>query len=460
MNQRFVKLSQNRINILYDATLIGHVRSERERRGIYFVVLNILRSFLNYDNAQVVVYYHPDLVESLDYFKKELNSCLFGCKNRPIIANERNTPFNQCEINVLINLWLWIPDWIRDLNVLKIMTIHDMMPFLQPGYSDFLKPGWFTNVMESVVCSDFLLTISNSSKQDICKVIPRYPRDRIHVTQLAVDNSKFHPYPESGRSEFLSKYGLKNSDKFMFSLSSVEPRKNIITNLLAFANFISKNEINDFYYLLGGGVWDNFESEVRRIVEKLDDNCKKHVKKIGYVRDDDLPKLYSYSEFFVYTSQYEGFGLPVLEAMSCGTPVVTSNVTAPPEITQDAAILVYPFSVESHVEAYKTLYFDREKRAIFANKSIRQANKFNWDRTAKDIIEFAKGKIQENNFVPIAHLRQKFYTPQCIPTVPCSKRKVFAKYKFYSLLSRVTFGKIKSKYSIKKDKYKKMFRLF
>ena len=131
---------KHKLNILYDATLIGHVTSNRTRRGIYFVVVNVLRELMRRDDVNIILYYHPDLVSSFDYFVGQIRE-LFPDQKIPLIANEKGNLFNQSEVDVVLNTWLWIPEFLNNINVTKFLFVYDMMGLLQPGYDDFLTPG-------------------------------------------------------------------------------------------------------------------------------------------------------------------------------------------------------------------------------------------------------------------------------------------------------------------------------
>ena len=121
-------------------------------------------------------------------------------------------------------------------------------------------------------------------------------------------------------------------------------------------------------------------------------NYQKYIVKAGYISDEDLPCLYSNSEFFVYPSLYEGFGLPVLEAMKCGCPVITSNISSIPEVTGDAAILINPESDEQLIQAYKSLYYNKELKKELSLKGIERAKQFSWEKTVDTIINKMKEK--------------------------------------------------------------------
>ena len=106
----------------------------------------------------------------------------------------------------------------------------------------------------------------------------------------------------------------------------------------------------------------------------------------GYVNDEDLPTLYSNAEWFVFTSQYEGFGLPPLEAMQCGCPVITSNNSSLPEVVGDAGLMIDWDSDEQHVEAYEKYYFDKALREEKRRKGLERAETFSWKKTSDEIV--------------------------------------------------------------------------
>ena len=146
--------------------------------------------------------------------------------------------------------------------------------------------------------------------------------------------------------------------------------------------------------MLGGGAWDGFIEKFEKEVPDF----SKHKDKIiraGYVDDEDLEVLYSNAEWFVYTSQYEGFGMPPLEAMACGTAVITSNNSSLPEVVGDAGIMIDWDSDEQHVAAYEKYYFDKKFRDKMAKKGLERSKQFSWEKAADIIVEQFK-KCPEN----------------------------------------------------------------
>lgn len=444
---------RNQLNILYDATLIGHVTTNRTRRGIYFVVVNLLRELLARDDVNVILYYHPDLVSSLDYFKNQVKE-LYPEHKKPLIANEMGNLFNQSEVDVVLNTWLWMPDFLNNIHVTKFLFVYDMMGLLQPGYEDFLSPGgWFQQICASIIPANFIITDSQSAKSDILKLFPYMRREHVGVSYLAADPAKFYQVSNAERDVFLSKIGLKPSDKYIFALCAIETRKNLLTNIAAFVQFVEKHNIDNFYFIIGGANWDVFAKTLDEYISKSP-VLAKYVKRVGYVPDEDLPYYYSFSEWFVFTSQFEGFGLPALEAMMCGSPVVASNSTSLPEVCLNSAILVAPTSVDSHVKAFEKLWFDADLRKSYVEKSLANARKYSWSQTAESIVTFIKENYNNRLFAPLEHVRSEMGIYREPPKG--SKTKFYYKYLIYSLLCRLTTGSLKYRLSRRKSLYKKM----
>ena len=148
-----------------------------------------------------------------------------------------------------------------------------------------------------------------------------------------------------------------------------------------------KNGVNDLILILGGGSLAGFVEKLGKKGVFFDSDFTQH---IGYVDDEDLPILYSNAEWFVYTSQYEGFGLPPLEAMQCGCPVITSNNSSLPEVVGDAGIMIDWNSDEQHIEAFEKYYFDEKMRKENGRKGLERAKIFSWKKTADTIVQSMK----------------------------------------------------------------------
>jgi glycosyltransferase involved in cell wall biosynthesis len=166
---------------------------------------------------------------------------------------------------------------------------------------------------------------------------------------------------------------------YILAVGNLQPRKNLLRLIEAFAQLITERRIPHQLVLAGKAKWR--ESDIHRTVRRL--GIEDRIVFTGRVPDEDLACLLNGAELFVYPSLYEGFGLPVLEAMACGTPVVTSNCTSIPEVAGDAALLVDPYRVDELADAIHHVLSDESLRARLREKGLARSQMFSWRQTAR-----------------------------------------------------------------------------
>ena len=272
--------------------------------------------------------------------------------------------------------------FVPDVDYPIVSTLFDITPLKVDGYvrvrEDFCR-RWRNIVMYS----KYIITISENSKKDICEYFALKP-ERVFVTYLGASDI-YRPIDKYVVRNFLIKnYGIDYD--YILYVGNMGPHKNLVNLVRAFN--IVKDKF-DIKLILSGKVTHGKDviDEVNNL--KLD----KLVKFLGYVPVMHLPYLYNGAKLFVFPSRYEGFGLPVLEAMKCGVPVITSNVSALPEVGGDAALYVDPYDIESIANAIlKVLQSDELKKEL-SKKSIERARLFRWDITAKKTLEVFKKAV-------------------------------------------------------------------
>jgi glycosyltransferase involved in cell wall biosynthesis len=202
---------------------------------------------------------------------------------------------------------------------------------------------------------------------------------KIRVTPYAA-HTRFRVLPDrSLLSQVKSKY--KTSNHFILAVSNMQPRKNLSRLMQAFARARQQHGIPHKLVLVGQQLWltENDLAQARILGDS--------VVLTGYVPDADLPLLYNAADVFAYPSLYEGFGLPVLEAMACGTPVITSNLSSLPEVAGDAALLVNPYSVEEMSDALVQVLTNGALKTSLRERGLARAGTFSWERTARQTVE-------------------------------------------------------------------------
>ncbi len=211
--------------------------------------------------------------------------------------------------------------------------------------------------------------------------------DKISVIYPGIDTKAY--YPKRDRS-ILSPYAINDNDCVIMYLGSEEPRKNI--SLILKAIYRLKKIIPAVKLLkVGGSQMGGDRRSVLALIKDL--HLEDNVIFTGQVAESDLPKYYNAADIFVFPSRYEGFGLPPLEAMACGCPVIASNVTSLPEVIGDAGLLISPDDDQGFAEAMAHLLTDKDKtgRETFIARGLEQAKKFSWDVSARQTLDVYEG---------------------------------------------------------------------
>lgn len=261
-----------------------------------------------------------------------------------------------------------------------VVTIHDAtsMMFLEPAP---FKVRMITNILTFIAAhrSPFVITASESAGEDIVRLF-RVPARKIVVTPYGVDPA-FQPIPkEQARRMVRERYGIVG--RFILTVNFFRPRKNMHRLIPAFTRLKRDGAAVDTLVLTGGATAAAREWLMRMVPADLADN----VIFTGYVPDDDLPLLYSAASVFTFPSLYEGFGLPPLEAMACGTPVVCADASSLPEVVGDAGLLVSPRSVEALTDALRCVLEDASLSDRLIQRGLVRAREFTWERTAEQTL--------------------------------------------------------------------------
>lgn len=277
-----------------------------------------------------------------------------------------------------------IPDKVRQASHLKkFLSVMDLIPILFPDYFKLHEGTAVEEAIGSLDPDSWALCISQSTKNDLCNYAKHVDPDKVMVTNLAASDL-FYPCTDSQQIEQIrTKYGISNVP-YILSLSTLEPRKNIDHLIRCFAQLVQQEKLQDLYLVLVGTKGWNYD----QIFAEISNNSalKDRIIVTGYVADEDLAALYSGAMVFVYPSLYEGFGLPPLEAMQCGVPVITSNTSSLPEVVSDAGIMLDPKDQDGLCHSLLQVYTDTDLRQALSRQSLQQAKKFSWERCTQETI--------------------------------------------------------------------------
>ena len=261
-----------------------------------------------------------------------------------------------------------------------LLTVHDLSFVRVPdATSPSLKAYLAAIVPRSVKKADHVLADSAATKRDLIELY-RTPDEKITVIYSGVD-ARFRRVNERRTLESTrAKYGIPDVS-YVLSVGTVQSRKNYSRVIQAIAAIRARGY--DLHYAIAGGQgW--LEAEMQATIGKC--GMADYVHLLGFVDDDDLAALYSDARLFVMASLYEGFGLPVLEAMACGVPVIASNVSSLPEVAGDATLLVDPYDTDAIREAIVTAETDETLRSRMVEAGYEQAAKFSWQRSAAQLM--------------------------------------------------------------------------
>ncbi len=257
-----------------------------------------------------------------------------------------------------------------------VVTIHDMSLF-KFGPTHTRRSLWAVRSLLPVVArrAAAVVAVSEDARNEICSVLG-VPPGRIEVIYEAAAPEFRVLEDEAEQRRVALAYDL--AEPFILSVSTIQPRKNLRRLLAAYARLVKRGRRETLVFV-GQLGWKY--REFLREIEALD--LKGRVRMLGYVPDADLPAIYNMARALVFPSLYEGFGLPIIEAMACGTPVLTSNCSAMPEVAGGAALLADPLSLESLVDVLHRILCDQALRARLRESGLDRAAQFSWPRAAE-----------------------------------------------------------------------------
>lgn len=378
------------MNIEFDI----HPILENNKTGIGYCEYGFLKTLINHYQKD---YYIFDYF-GFDKYKKNVKA-LFDNEN--LYEFDNCTVFNLGIYKILWNIlpipyrWFFknqgnithffnynVPPGVHGKT---IVTVHDMAYKRFPETVRFrTKQMLNLNLKKSLKRADIVITVSEFSKSEIITYFPEV-KEKIKVVYAGVDLNVFKPlFDENIKISIAKKYNIP--EKYMLYLGTLEPRKNLERLIDSYYLLLEEFNSAPKLVLAGGKGWlyDSIFNKVSTL--GLEDK----IIFTGYIHEKDVVPLISGAEVFLFPSMYEGFGMPVIEAMACGAPVLTSNVSSLPEVAGDAAVLVDPFSVEDIKNKLKLLLIDEALRKRLNKAGLKRAKRFSWDVVTKDLYEIYK----------------------------------------------------------------------
>lgn len=318
---------------------------------------------LNYGNSEIISNLTPEI------FKKEIKKFIF----------ENNIKKNKYDLYHEPN---YIPISIK---IPFIITVHDLSPIKFQEYHNKKIVKNFTKYLsKSIEKSAAIIVDSEYIKKELINFMPECST-KVNVIPLGASED-FYPRTKIESINTISKYGLFYKN-YILTVSTIEPRKNLITIVTAYLNLPENIKKNYPLIIVGKTGWKN-----KGLIEKI--KKSEYIKMLGYVDENELPFLYSSSIVVLYLSIYEGFGLPPLEAMSCGAPTVVSNASSIPEVVGSSGIKIDPLDVDSLTEQINKIINDEKYAQSISSYGLIRAKEFSWRKTALQTVEIYREVIR------------------------------------------------------------------
>ncbi len=278
-----------------------------------------------------------------------------------------------------------VPDSVRQQpKTAVVQTVYDMIPFLLPETMTAEYRDYYADILRRIRPEDHVITISESAKADFCGYTG-FAADRVHVIPLAANRELFRPCRDSAHMAIVrARYGIPEGP-YLLSVCTFEPRKNLRHVVRSFVELLASHPgLDDLSLVLTGGNGWMFEPFLAELAAT--NVPEGRIITTGYVPDADLAPLYGGALAFLYLSLYEGFGLPPLEAMQCGTPAIVANTSSLPEVVGDAGVLLSPDDQDGLCQAMLDFYTDPDLRVKLGKRSLERAAKFCWTENIRQTV--------------------------------------------------------------------------
>jgi glycosyltransferase involved in cell wall biosynthesis len=355
--------------------------SWRQQTGIFRYAAEVAKHLLLLQNTEPQVRYvlffarevHPDFVPLQDVF----DTVICPTTNELLIKQLWfPSVLPQFRLDVM-HYPTFPPPYIQPFGPRTVMTFYDTGPWRYPGTLTLRGRLYFRTLLSrGIRTCTHVITLSSHAKSEIGHFFGAHVLSKVSVVPGAVQAKFAVPYSDSFKKEVQARYGLP--ERFFFTVSTVEPRKNLVTLLDAYMLLKKHHDASCPPLVIVGRKGWNCDDILKYMTE-----LEGAVRFPGYVSDEELIALYQMATCLVFPSLYEGFGLPVLEAMAAGCPVITSTTSSLPEVAGNAGLLVDPLNAEEIAAAMQKVLQDRELRARMIPNGRAWASCFSWEKAAQ-----------------------------------------------------------------------------
>ncbi len=273
------------------------------------------------------------------------------------------------------------PPWTAQRPGLRrFITVYDLMPLVRPEFFPPSASRHMRAALGSITPRDWTLCISESTRRDLLAHYPACNPDRALVIPLAAENFFYPEVNPTRLAAARARYGVPDDCPYFLSVSTLEPRKNFETVIRAYARFVRDDPARPSRLVLVGGTVRGDIHPIFAALDAEDEEVRRRVIFTGFVADEDLAALYSGALAFLYLSFYEGFGLPPLEAMQSGVPVIVADNSSLPEVVGNAGVLLAAADETGVCAEMRALYLEPARRQALAARGVARAREFSWKR--------------------------------------------------------------------------------
>ena len=346
-----------------------YVLTQGVKTGIYRVCQELYPRLAACDSLDVSLFYRTPSEQS------------FGIPARAYVATDMQ---HGHAADILLSPFGEAPqDWLQDPHVLQAHFIYDLIAIEHPEYFNEAASQEVRRIIDSLDDRTVVFAISENTRQDLLKHRPDLDPAQVVVIPLAAGDGFLECHDQDRRAEVRRKYGIPQGVPYVLSLATLEIRKNLEGTVRAFCRHLDAKPESQLHLVLSG--MPGWKLEEFNAALESSAQWQHRIVLTGFVDDEDLSPLYSDALCFIYLSRYEGFGLPPLEAMACGTPVICSDNSSLPEVVGDAGILVGSDDVDGAAKALARICENQDLRHALSARGLERAKQFSWDRSAQAV---------------------------------------------------------------------------
>ncbi|UCD20850.1 MAG: glycosyltransferase family 4 protein [archaeon] len=363
--------------------LVSDAIDLKRKTGISFYVYHLIKNILNLNKKNQFFLLHSEKNDEKLYKKAKeviIPYSLFGKKTSLRNLFHLSKFVKRLNLDILHEFNVFMPFMVKN-NTKRIMTVYDLSPIVLPHTHLKRSSIYYRLFLKRVLRkANAIIAISQNTKRDLIRYF-RIHGKKVYVIYPGRDESFKIIKNKNIKEKIKKKYNLP--DKFILDVSTIEPRKNLSCLIKAYS--LISDKIDEKLVIVGGYGWRNEKERVDKLIKKL--KIRDKVKIIGYAEGKDMPMIFNLCEIFVFTSIYEGFGLPLLEAMACGKPVLCGKNSSLKEVVGNAGLEINEKNPKDVANKIEKILKSSKMRKELSKKSLKQSKKFSWKKSALELLK-------------------------------------------------------------------------